>query len=138
MDDVNRRFLEAQRAAALERRAKLEAEPAPRQAETAPARAPDPEAPEGVGRLVLERRQGEWRYTLLERRVRVGDPLEFYVDARIGWVRGAFHWGRRNTSEPRIRVPVMRPDDARVQVGEMEVALPEGALLRWPTGSAEE
>ena len=130
MDEINRQFLEAQRARALADRARLEQDRTrTEERDAAPA---GPAAPVGTGRLILERRQGEWRYYLAEQRVRVGMALEFYVDPRIGWVRGAFHWGRRNTSPPTLRVPMYHPDDASVQVGEMEVSLPESALLRWP------
>ncbi|MEZ4239625.1 MAG: hypothetical protein R3F59_26420 [Myxococcota bacterium] len=135
MDEINRQMMEARRLQALRDRARLEAEADARdEGQRRDAEAVDKPPPSVSGRLVLERRQGEWRYALAEQRVRVGTALEFYVDERIGWVRGAFHWGRRNTSPPLLRVPVFRPDDPTVQVGEMEVSLPEGAILRWPEG----
>jgi hypothetical protein len=129
MDEINKQFAEALRAQALRDRARLEAGDGQGERLVEPV---DKPPPSGTGRLVLERRQGEWRYYLAEQRVRVGMPLEFFVDARIGWVRGAFHWGRRNTSPPLLRVPLFRPDDPQVQTGEMEVSLPDGAILRWP------
>ena len=126
MDDIDRRMLEARRALARQDTARLEGERAP--VDDVPPR-PDPV---GTGPLVLVKRQGEWRYTLCDQRIRSGDAVEFYVDPRVGWVRGTFQWGRRNTSVPTIRVPVVHPDDASRVLGEMEVGLPDGALCRWP------
>ena len=126
MDDIDRRMLEARRALARQDTARLETEDAP--VDDVPPR-PDPV---GTGPLVLVKRQGEWRYTLCDQRIRSGDAVEFYVDPRVGWVRGTFQWGRRNTSAPTIRVPVVHPDDASRVLGEMEVGLPDGALCRWP------
>src|SRR6476469_7006881 len=103
MDDINRQLTEARRAQAREASARREQEALERaEAPEEPPRA----LPAGSGRLTMERRQGEWRYYLCEHRVRVGAAIEFYVDPRIGWVRGTFQWGRRNTSPPTIRVPL--------------------------------
>lgn len=133
MDDFNRKMMEAQRARALEAQARLEADARTR-AETlqeADAAAGRP-APAGSGKLVLERRQGEWRYYLGEHRVRVGDVLEFYVDRQVGWVKGTFQWGRRNTSPPTLRLIIHHPSDETVFLGEAVVSLPDDAVLRWP------
>lgn len=129
MDDINRQIQEARRARALQDAARLEVESTERRAVQED---PPPAAPSGTGRLVLERRQGEWRYYLCDVRIRVGDPIEFHVDPRVGWLRGTFQWGRRNTSAPTIRVPITRPDDPAAVVGEMEVSLPDDAICRWP------
>lgn len=128
MDDINRHLQEARRAQALQDSARLEQD-----ADRVVAETLSPPPPTGTGRLTMERRQGEWRYYLCDQRIRVGEPLEFYVDARIGWVRGTFQWGRRNTAPPTIRVPVAHPDDPAAFVGEMVVSLPDDALCRWPT-----
>lgn len=123
-DDINRRMMDARR-----REARQAAEPAPPDREDEPEDAPS--GPGVPGELHMERRQGEWRYYLGEDRVRPGQAIEFYVDARIGWVRGVFHWGRRNVSVATIRVPVCSPDDG-APVGELEVTLPDGARCRRP------
>ena len=132
MDDIDRRKLEARRALARQDTARLETRRGPPPGEGAPADVPPRPDPAGVGPLVLAKRQGEWRYTLCDQRIRSGDAVEFYVDPRVGWVRGSFQWGRRTTSPPTIRVPVVHPDDASRVLGEMEVGLPDGALCRWP------
>jgi hypothetical protein len=122
MDDINQRIVEARRRAALDAQAQP-AEPRPDEPASPPV---------GEGALRLERRQGEWRYYLGEHRVRPGMPIEFYVDPRLGWVRGTFQWGRRNVSVPTIRIAVVHPEDPGRQLGELEVTLPEGAICRWP------
>lgn len=130
MNDINRQILEARRAQALLDNARRETE-APTWP-TAPTDEGTRSTPAGAGRLTLEKRQGEWRYYLCEHRIRVGDPIEFHVDARLGWVRGTFQWGRRNTAPPTVRVPVTHPDDPTSFVGEMVVSLPDDAICRWP------
>jgi hypothetical protein len=131
MDDFNKRMQQAGREAARTQQARVEADIAERQA-ARDAEEP-PEAPSGTGRLVLERRQGEWRYYLGAHRIRGGDAVELYVDARVGWIRGRFQWGRRNTSPPSIRVRTYHPDDPTVFLGELDVSLPQDAICRWPS-----
>lgn len=131
MDDINRLMQQKRRADALREQSHREEALAEREAREGDDPADRP-APVGAGRLRLERRQGEWRYYLGEHRVRVGDPIEFYVDPRVGWVRGSFQWGRRNTSPPTLRLPVVHPDDPSLFLGEMVVSLPDDAVCRWP------
>ena len=85
----------------------------------------------GAGTLQLERRQGEWRYTLDGQRVRVGNELELYLNEAIGWVRGTFQWGRRNISPPTLHLPVTHPVSG-ASLGATELSLPDQAVLRWP------
>lgn len=133
MDDINRLMQQKRRAEALREQSRHEEALAEREARAEEPSADRP-APAGAGRLRLERRQGEWRYYLGEHRVRVGDPLEFYVSPTVGWVRGTFQWGRRNTSPPTFRLPVVHPDDPDLFLGEMVVSLPDDAVCRWPEG----
>ncbi|MEQ1506834.1 MAG: hypothetical protein ABMB14_31695 [Myxococcota bacterium] len=135
MDEINRRFAEAQRADARRRREAMEPDPARREPVDDGADAPDlgdAALPEGSGPLTLEKRAGEWRYYLLDRRIRVGDPVELYANPAIGWVRGTFQWGRRNTSAPTVRIPATDPDDPTRILGEIELGLPAAAVCRWP------
>jgi hypothetical protein len=134
MDDINRQIEGALRAQALRDQALHEAEQSARTGPTREIHHRPP--PAGTGPLVLERRRGDWQYTLLGRRVRVGVAIELYVDPRLGWIRGRFHWGRRNTSEPRLRLPAFHPDDPGQDLGEIEIALPEAAICRWPPEDA--
>lgn len=122
MDDFNKVMQEARRRQAVTEQLR----PEPPRPEREPARTGAPPTTE----LRLERRQGEWRYYLGDERVRTGSAIEFYVDPRLGWVRGTFHWGRRNYSAPTVRVPVFDPDDPSRSVGELEVSLPDGAQCR--------
>lgn len=134
MDDFNQRMAEARRQAARELQLRVDREQqAKAQSATDTPRVRD-EAPAGQGRLVLRRTQGEFRYTLAEERVRSGDVLEFYVGPAGGWLRGVFQWGRRNTSSPSLLVRVVHPDDPSAFLGDMEVILPDEAVLRWPGG----
>jgi hypothetical protein len=132
MDDFNQRMADARRQAARELQLRVDREQqAKAQSATDTPRERD-EAPAGQGRLVLRRTQGEFRYTLAEERVRSGDVLEFYVGPGSGWLRGVFQWGRRNTSSPSLLVRVVHPDDPSAFLGDMEVILPDEAVLRWP------
>ena len=131
MDDFNRLMQQSRRQQARDQQAKLDADAVDRAAAPPEPEEP-PEAPAGAGRLVLERRQGEWRYYLAGNRIRGGDPVEVYVDARIGWVRGRFQWGRRNTSPPSVRVRCYHPEDPTVFLGELDLGLPSDAICRWP------
>lgn len=131
VDDFNRKMAQARRQQARDTQAKLEADAAERA--VAPESAEPRPAPEGAGRLSLERRQGEWRYYLAGHRVRGGDAVELFVDARTGWIRGRFQWGRRNTSPPSIRVATHHPDEPSAHLGELDISLPPDAICRWPS-----
>src|SRR5687768_14404134 len=125
MDDFNKAMQAARRKQAREHQGRVEADMAEKRAATDVA---EPrEAPSGTGRLALERRQGEWRYYLGGHRVRGGDAVELYVDPKVGWVRGRFQWGRRNTTAPSLRVNAFHPDDAAAMLGELDVSLPPDA-----------
>ena len=130
MDDFNKRMQQALRQTAREQQGRVEADMAEKRA--AADSLEQREAPSGTGRLVLERRQGEWRYYLGGHRIQGGDAVDFYVNAASGWVRGRFQWGRRNTTAPSIRVPATHPDDPAVSLGELDVSLPPDAICRWP------
>jgi hypothetical protein len=121
MDDLNRRMQDARRKAAREDQDR----PAP-----APEDRPGDKA--GEGELRLDLKQGEWRYYLADQRLKPGTEIEFWVDPRLGWVRGVFHWGRRRDSVPTIRIPITRPETDEA-LGEAEITLPDGAICRWPT-----
>jgi hypothetical protein len=131
MDDFNKRMQDANRQGARAQQARVEADQAEKRAAADDRERREP--PSGAGRLVLERRQGEWRYYLGEHRIRGGDAVEFYVDARVGWVRGRFQWGRRHTTPPSIRVRGYHPDDPTAFLGELDVSLPPDAICRWPS-----
>jgi hypothetical protein len=80
----------------------------------------------------VERRQGQWRTYLCGERLRVGDPLEVYLNPAVGWLRGTYQWGRRNISPPRLRVEVTHPEDATRALGEVELDIPGSAVCRHP------
>jgi hypothetical protein len=131
MDDINKQMQDARRKSAREQQARVDADMAAKRASAAAE--PRADAPAGAGRLVLERRQGEWRYYLGGHRIQGGDAVEVHLNAQAGWVRGNFQWGRRNTTAPSVRVRCTHPDDPSVSLGELDLSLPVDAICRWPT-----
>lgn len=84
-------------------------------------------------RLVLtEGRDGRHRYLLDGDEVRVGDPLEVYVNASNGWLHGSFQWTGRERHAPSLRVELRAPDEAADFVGHLDATLPKHARVRRP------
>jgi len=97
----------------------------------------DIDLPSGTGVLTVEKRQGRWRCYLAGERIRSGDQLDVYLDAQLGWVRGRLHWGRSPHTPPSVRRQIVHPtatgrDDEPMNLGEVELQLPEDAVCRWP------
>ncbi|MFT7521412.1 MAG: hypothetical protein ACI9MC_003563 [Kiritimatiellia bacterium] len=82
-------------------------------------------------RLVLiETRDGRYRYTLDGEEVRVGDEIEVYVNGANGWLHGKFTWTGRERHAPSIKVDMRDPDDPESFVGTMDCTLPKHARAR--------
>jgi hypothetical protein len=101
----------------------------------------DIELPSGTGILQVNRRQGHWRCYLAGERIRSGDELEVYVNHTVGWVRGRLQWARSPHTPPSIRLGAEHPeargrDGEPLNLGEIELLLPEEALCRWPPGDS--
>jgi hypothetical protein len=147
MEDINALLNEAQAAAAREAairrdREQREAREAweAEQDAIAAAAATAP-ASGAIGVLTVERQQGQWRCSLAGERIRSGQEVEVYVNAVVGWVRGRLFWARSPHTPPSIRVTSHHPDargpDGRpLEIGEIELQLPEDAVCRWPPADA--
>ncbi len=140
MEDINqlmqRAQAEAARKLAIDRAKEAEAEEAGAEVEV------DIELPSGTGILQVVKRQGRWRCYLADQRIRSGDELDVYVNATIGWVRGRLQWARSPHTPPSIRVGAEHPtaegrDGGPLNLGEIELQLPEEALCRWPVASKD-
>lgn len=136
-DDINelmqRAQAEAARAAAIRLARQVPGDRTEAEPEVPPV-AQEPVAPTGTGLLTVEKRQGRWRCFLAGERIRSGDPLEVYVNAQVGWVRGRLIWGRTPHTPPAVRIDAQHPSSADA-LGEFELQLPEDAVCRWPDAS---
>lgn len=134
MQDINVLMVKAQ-AEAARRQAMRQASDAERDDQVVAS--PDVILPEGTGVLTVEKRQGRWRCYLAGERIRSGDAFEVYVDETVGWLAGRLHWGRGPHTPPSLRRPVTHPtevgrDGEPLNLGEVELLLPEDAVCRWP------
>lgn len=95
--------------------------------------APQISVAEDRERLVLiEGKDGRARYLLDGEEVRVGDPLEVYVNASNGWLYGTFQWTGRERHAPSVRIDLRAPDEEGSFVGHLDASLPKHARVRRP------
>lgn len=93
--------------------------------------APKVSAASDRDRLVLsQRRDGRMEYLLDGEAVRVGDPLEVYVNGTNGWLHGTFQWTGRERHAPSLKVALGDPDNAEAFVGTLDAVLPRHARVR--------
>ena len=84
-------------------------------------------------RLILtEGRDGRMRYYLDGEEVRVGDPIEVYINDANGWIYGSFQWTGRERHAPSVRVELRAPEESGSFVGNMDATLPKHARVRRP------
>jgi hypothetical protein len=82
-------------------------------------------------RLVLiEGRDGRFRYTLDGEEVRVGDALEVFVNGSNGWLYGTFQWTGRERHAPSLKVELRAPGQPDQFVGTLDATLPKHARVR--------
>ena len=82
-------------------------------------------------RLVLtEGRDGRLRYFLDGEEVRIGDPIEIYINEANGWMYGTFQWTGRERHPPSVRVELRAPEQSGSFVGTMDATLPKHARVR--------
>lgn len=84
-------------------------------------------------RLVLtEGRDGRLRYYLDGEEVRIGDPIEVYLNESNGWLYGSFQWTGRERHPPSLRVELRAPEQSGSFVGTLDATLPKHARVRRP------
>lgn len=83
-----------------------------------------------TGTLELEDRSGRLKYRLAGRLLSGGDLIDLCFSG--GWVTGRFEWNGEATQPPSFHYSITLAGEGRVH--EDHLALPEGAIVRWPLG----
>jgi hypothetical protein len=82
--------------------------------------------------ILIMGRDGRHHYLLDGAEVRVGDPVEIYIDPERGWIGATFQWTGRERHPPSVLIQTFDPNDPSRLVGTLDATLPPNAPIRRP------